>query len=403
MREHLFGPCATFDGDSDSVAVDIGGLIRRLLLFERFTLQPTRLKEVPHLVAAFGYGGIRELLSSGAIGIYCDAVTIGEIGQTTELGSRAIKGPLPLGSYSFSAIVPHCRRDYIHQCMTEVESSPGLTSRQAIKLKGLIARRLTEPLVTGAPTLAAMEQDLEANHPVVARSVALALSRNLGRHVEPSDLNMRIERIDEADFRVETSFADRVGLQPEQAHQVIGRGLLGVGGLNQRIEQMHAFDAVSGMENGELPVFESKLDFLVRQLDPDAQLSRFDRVLRIANIPLPDISPAEIDLSRVLTIRESDDCREMRQWLRSTDALTDDQLHDSFHRVREQLQRAYHGVPGRVLRLAVGTGIGALPAVGSAAGAAFGVLDSFLLDRVVREPGPYSFLSHHYGSIFRGS
>lgn len=248
-----------------------------------------------------------------------------------------------------------------------------------------------------------MEEDLSANHPVAAHSVALGLSRGLGHHVEAGDLDIRIEQIDEDDFRVETSVADRVGLQPEQAHEVIKRGLLGVGGLNQRIEQMHAFDAVSGLKDGDLPVFETKLQFLARQLDPDAQISRFDRVLRVAEIPLPDVSSTEVDLSRVLKIRESDDCHEMRQWLRSTDALTDDQLHDSFHRVREQLQRAYHGVPGRVLRLAVGTGIGAVPPLGPIVGAAFGVLDSFLLDRVVREPGPYSFLSHHYGSIFRGS
>jgi hypothetical protein len=112
---------------------------------------------------------------------------------------------------------------------------------------------------------------------------------------------------------------------------------------------------------------------------------------------------AGIDLSRVLEICASDDCQEMRRWLRSTDALTDEQLHDSFHRVRERLQRAYHGAPGRVARLAVGTGIGAIPGIGLAAGVAFGALDSFLLEHVVREPGPYSFLSHRYLSIFRGS
>lgn len=403
MREHLVGPWGTYDETTDSVSLDVGALVRRLLLFEHLTLESTRLKEVPLLVRAFGLDGVRELLGSGVTSIYCDAVTVGQIGQAEVLESRAAKGLLPLGSYSFSALVPHDRRDYIHRCFAEVEGSLGLGNRQTIKLKALIADRLTKALVTGVPTVEGLEADLEANHPVVRHAVALALSRHVGRIVSPDDFELRIDRVDDTDFRTETDVAARFGLEVEETHKIVGRGLLGVGGLNRRIEVMRAFDALSGLDDDELPIFESKLSFLAEQLDPAAHEARFDRVLRVAELPLPEQRATDVDLHRVLEIRDSDDCREMRQWLRSTDALTDEELHDSFHRIREQLSRTFHSGKGRAARLALGTGLGAIPGAGLVVGAAFSVLDAFLSEMVVPEPGPYSFLSHDYPSIFKGT
>ena len=55
-----------------TVALDIEGLIRRLLLFDTYILYSVRLKEIPELVRHFGYEGTIALLTSGALEICCE-------------------------------------------------------------------------------------------------------------------------------------------------------------------------------------------------------------------------------------------------------------------------------------------------------------------------------------------
>jgi hypothetical protein len=401
MRDKLFGAWAEYDHATDTVALDVGALVRRLLLFEQLTLQSTRLREIPQLLAALGYDGVKELLDSGAVRIYCDAVTVAQIGQSDVLESRVKKGLLPRGSYSFSQVIPHDRKEYISGCFASVESDFNLPDRKRIRLKRLVAQSLTRPLVDGNATIAGLEQDLMTNAPVVVESIAQVLARRLATKVSTRDFELRIDRLDDRDFRAETNIGPQFNLDESDVHEIVERGLLGVGGLNQRIEQMKAFDSLTGFEESELPLFESKLDFLAAQLDPSVQERRLNRVLTIAELPLPGAQAQDIDVGRLLEIRESDACREMRAWLRSVDGQTDVELHDSFHKVREQLSRMFHGTTGRVARMAFGTGLGFVPVVGAVAGAAYGGLDQFLLENVVPQPGPFSFLSREYPSIFR--
>jgi hypothetical protein len=101
IQDRLLGECSFFKADMDDVEVDFDSLIWRLLLFDNFILVSTRLKEIPRLCEVFGISGTIDLLSCGAMNIYCDATLIGQTGQLAILKSRQEKGILPLGSYSF--------------------------------------------------------------------------------------------------------------------------------------------------------------------------------------------------------------------------------------------------------------------------------------------------------------
>ncbi|MGH8574286.1 MAG: hypothetical protein ACREX8_17170, partial [Gammaproteobacteria bacterium] len=70
--------------------------------------------------------------------------------------------------------------------------------------------------------------------------------------------------------------------------------------------------------------------------------------------------------------------------------------------VQEAVARAVHGKAGKVVRFAITTAAGFLPG-GAFIGTGLGALDSFLVDKVVAEPGPYSFLSETWPSLFTGT
>jgi hypothetical protein len=56
----------------DEVMADVGALVRRLVLFERYTLLTHRMQEFATLVRAFGEGGLRDLLADGCLRVHCD-------------------------------------------------------------------------------------------------------------------------------------------------------------------------------------------------------------------------------------------------------------------------------------------------------------------------------------------
>jgi hypothetical protein len=332
--------------------------------------------------------------------ILCDALTFGQVGRLTSLESRAKKGELPLGSYSFSIVRIADRRDYIHQNLQFIDESPGLKGKQAQKLRKLVADKLlTPPDDKGQRAMKQFERDLEANALPLKRSVAIAARREYGLEIEPDEFELLVERIDEEDWRTETNLGDRTGLTAEAIDKVVERGLLGVAGLNLRIEYMERYVAMTGFQVNELPTMEEKLGFLARQLDPNVQEERFERVIELVGLPDVDGSPdvQDIDVPRLVEIISSDEIHTFRKWLRGIDSLDGKEVRDEIHRIRDLIARAVRSRSAKAVRFIVTTGVGvAVPP----AGAALGALDMFLTEKIVPEPGPTAFLSQLYPSIY---
>jgi hypothetical protein len=400
-RDRILGPIATESPDDrEVVIVDFGDLVRKLILSDEVILESIRLKEIPWLVQKFGYDGVTALLRSGRVRIHCDALTFGEVGDTTILQQRAKKGPLPLGSYAFSLVQTADRKEYMHGNLQCINEAPGLKARQAQKLRRLVAEKsITPPVDKGKRAREQFERDLETNAAVVKRSVAVAARREYGRQIAPHEFELGIERIDEQDWRSETNLGERARLTPERVDKVVQRGLLAVGGLNLRTEYMERYSAMTGFQAGELSIMEDKLGFLARQLDPDIHVERFERVIELTELPDVDPSPdvRDVDLPRLLEIVSTDEVQQFRRWLRGIDSLNDKEIRDEIHRIRDLVARAARGGTGKTVRVLTTTGVGI---VAPPVGAALGALDMFLTEKILPEPGPTAFLSHLYRSIF---
>jgi hypothetical protein len=406
IRERHFGPIATQDG-AGQMLVDIGALIRRLILFEQCTIESIGLKEVPALISVFGADGFLKLIDSGAVRIVCDLMTAGQVGQTGILKSAEARGGvLPLGSYRIVSVgIPkdgEHRKKYIHEPLQEIHKSP-ISFKEAKKVKRALASRLMDySFEAGNAGVVDTQVELRHHHPVIWTAIKRAVFTSEGIGVsEDPDFSVEMLGMD-GDFRVATGLA-RYGLTPEQEHEQVGRGILAVASLNQRIHLMETFGAVTGFQEQEAPLFEEKMSYVLRQVDPAVQEQRFERVATIGGLPGVDGLPAgsTIDVDRLLKLRDEPECREFRTWIRNVDSETDDEIKDRFESVRGRFADVIESRGGKRLRFLVTAGAGLIPVAGAVVGPALSAGDTFLLDKIVGKPGPAVFLSKHYPTIFQ--
>jgi hypothetical protein len=380
------------------VAVDFGDLVRKLVLFDQIVVESHNLKEPAPIAQKFGYDGAKALLESGRIRLVNDMLLIANLGQT----AVRTNGPvLPLGSYSISALRATPPREFLSRQLHRIDAVPGLTSRQAQKLRQLTGTRLvSNPEEAVRLTQDQIPRDFEANPPLLKMSIALALRREFKIDLDPSRFELSLERLSEWDWRTETDLARITKLTTQQIHNVVGNGLSAASLLNVRLALMRNFTALSGFQVNELPLFEEKLEFIIREFDPDLQGKRFDRVREIVGLPDVSNEPAvqDVDMTKLIEITSGPEVRAFRQWVRTSDSLTDEELADLVHPVRDALGKAIRTPAAKAVRLATTTGVGvALPP----AGIGLSVLDTFLVDKVMPRPGPTAFLSRLSRSVFQ--
>jgi hypothetical protein len=406
IRERHFGPIAHVEDDPDHVVVDVGALVRRLVLFEQCTIESFRLKEIPALIAVFGARGLLKLIDSGAVRILCDVVLATQIGQAGGMEPTLSRGgPLPLGSYRLASFV--ILRDgpdgFVHKVLQEVHKAD-IPFKEAKRVKlALASRLLTYPPDATNAGIADTTTELIQHHPVVWEGIRYAVKLETGIDVG-SDSEYAVEDLGhDGEVRVSTSLVSRHGMSAEQEHKFVERGIIAVANMNQRIHFMESLNAVTGFQVDEMPFFEKKLSFIFRQLDPDAQERRFERIVTIGGLPGADGLPAgsTIDVDRLLKLRDDAECRELRSWLRNVDSETDEEINARFESVRARMASAVESKSGKTVRFLVTSGAGVIPVIGVAAGPLMTAADTFLLEKLLGKPGPATFLSKTYRSIFR--
>ena len=103
ISRRLIGASAVWSDDKKLIDVDVSGLIRRLLLFDRYVLMSSRLREFPFLVEYFGYEGLQELLAARLIETRCECLQFGQTAQLSFTGQPTF----PLCAFSPSSM--ECR------------------------------------------------------------------------------------------------------------------------------------------------------------------------------------------------------------------------------------------------------------------------------------------------------
>jgi hypothetical protein len=185
----------------------------------------------------------------------------------------------------------------------------------------------------------------------------------------------------------------------EDVHGIIGMAMVAIAHLNLRVEEMRMHESISGFLPEELDLFDARTRYLIDQQNTEGIDRQFRRVVSLMSLPtLPHAKGFDFD--RFMKVRNSPECIEFRNWLSTTELWSDDEIIARVGSLREALSRHYQSVAGKAVRLLVSTGAGLLPGIGTAVGLVAGVLDTFLLDRILRPSGAIYFISSSYPSLF---
>jgi hypothetical protein len=397
-RDRILAPVAVRDAAGNVTGANLGALVRRLILFEEVVIDSYGMRELPAIVNALGPGQFIELLGSGAVRIRADGWVLGEIGN--DAASLGRDEPLPPLSFALGALVPAAehREKNISRALGEIRAMK-LEVKTSKRVRHAILDALTPlPENPGRLTLEQVPADLTMRLDLVQAATDSALREYGNRDPEGTKYSVQLHQESEDVFRADTDIGQKFALDLDEVDRVLERVVLAVGALNERFETMEAYNAVSGLRESELLLLDAKLASVLQQVDPDRQEERLTRVLELANLPDPGTAEGTVNVERLLAARTHEEAVEFRQWLRTLDAATDEEIREQVNNLRERISEAVYSPTGKAVRFAATAAADLLPLGGLVAGA----LDEFVLEKVLPEPGPVSFLGSTYRSLFDG-
>jgi hypothetical protein len=290
------------------------------------------------------------------------------------------------------------REKYLSACLRNVHDAK-VNLKEAIKLKQAIIRaRVEVPDNLGYAALKAVTDDL-SNRELLLDVTVRAAKQVAVLDIPRTSLVIRAHQIDAEDFKLESNLGELASVSRQQEHEILQSAALAVANLNFRIEEMRTFKALSGVLGDDVPVLTRKFDFLAREIAPQSQERRFSRVIEVAGLPDGD-GQTKVDVDKLLEVRDSQECREFRQWLQGIDTLADEELHRRLVGLKARTDTLLQSRSGKTLRFLTTTGLGLIPGAGLAIGTVAGVLDMFLVDKLFHASGPAAFVNRMYPSLF---
>jgi hypothetical protein len=396
MERRLIGTSAICTPSGEVTDVDLEGLARRFLLFDKYVLTSVRLKEFPILVRLLGYEGLRDLLSANLLEIRCECLQIAQVGQSGMFGDPI----LPLLNYKFNWIDANDRTKYVHDCLQGMHEVPGLKHKDAVRLKRGIADSIVPLSKDDRLQFGSNFHTDFKNNELLRASVNLILKQRLGH----SDAPFKVELHQEGDshFKVETDIATLAGLSDIDTHKVVEAGLLGVAGLSQVIGEMKAYNALSGFRDEDLPLFRIKLDFLAAAVTTERKEKKFQRIIDLASMPSV-LSEGTINIEKLLKVRDATETREFRDWLASGGSSDEAEIKERICGFRAQAGLKVGSGTGKLMRFLVTNAISFLPIhEATFISLGLGVLDAFVVDKLLPRSGITAFVNELYPSIFEG-
>lgn len=370
------------------LAIDSSAVVTRLLLFPRYILKSVQLDEMPFLAKLFGEPGLARLFETGALKILFESYTIGQLGQArAELNLTGNTKRLPLESFSFSPV-----RLAEQEKITE-RKLDALTMPLAEAARGSL---VTMPEEFSRTVFDGFYFDVRKNAPVIEKSVACELQR-LG--IPPKRLRLQITEIESEDFRVDSNLKSDYGLSAENAHRILERALLAVADLNVRFAEMMTYEALSGIREQDKALLEGRLKAIADLVDSSNHEHRFNRIIEIAGLHTLNPDGTEVDVEKLIKVREADECKAFRDWLRSTDTRSDAELKKRLKGLNSKIRETINSRPGKIIRFAISSGLSVLLTPLAALGVS--AVDAFLVERVAPKDAIVSFLSESYPSLFR--
>jgi hypothetical protein len=358
--------------DQEFASIDIGVLIRRLILFDRVVVKSFRLNELPQLVRVFGKTGILELLASGVLRFSCEFTNI-----YTDIQLDGVRS-VPAEHFTFGITAAADRDGLLRKELHKLQSVTGLKNSERNAIEIAVWNSLIRPPETfGTDLLRQVDLDLRTNSPAL-RAGILDQLRARSRQDDSAErsLVIQVDEPEERVFHIKTGIARDYGLTSEETHLLLHRSVTAVVNLNHRLAEMQAYSALTGFLESEAPLLFGKLAGIISPQNPLPAEAQFKRVIEIAEVPDFKLGQ-KIDVEKLMKIRDSAECSDFRKWLSTTEDISDGEIRAQAGGMRNKLASMTGSSGGKVVRLAATTLIGNIPVAGLLLGPAAGAVDSF--------------------------
>ncbi len=395
IRQSVLGPIAAQSGQSLS-NVDIGTLVRRLILFDRTIVDSVQLREVPILARTFGKAGFVELIDSGLLRFGC-----GKVFPIVDVERDGIRD-LPPNHFSFGIASVTSQEQMFKLGLAGLQGISGLNNSERAVLEDLALESIIPlPDNYGSDLLNQFDSDIRGNIPVLRMAIEECLKTQATSGTPLSELAVEVEETDHRVFHIKASLS-AYGIPPEKSHDLLKSSVLAVSNIDKRLADMQAYSAISGFLEQEAALLFGRLAGVMTRQNPSRAEEQFERVIELAE--LPDFkSGQKVDIQKLLKIRDTAECRAFREWLSTVEDATDAEIKEVVSSLRNKVASLAASPGGKLVRLAATTGIGLIPVIGPITGAVAGAIDSFLVDKVLPQSGIVAFLTDTYPSLFASS
>jgi len=403
FQNKIYSRFATIDPkDSNNITIDFDGLIKRLLLFDDYIIDSIRLQDIPQLVNNFGVNGLIELLKSGTIKIHCDALTTAQAGQATVLKSREEKGALPLCSYDFVTLNIADKEKYLSDNLQATHRYVSNT-KNAIKLKQTILSALIDtPKNLMVDAFTDMKKSFLERSSLVKFAVHRIIVKQYKTPININDIEIKIIQIGGTEFKAESNLATLLNINVQEVHKIIERALLDISGLSQRLSYMKNYDAISWFHEDDVPMLNEELSIVAKECNSETQEERLVRILDLKGLPKFN-NETNINVSGFLKLKNSNECKEFREWLKNIDTKSNKEIIDAINSFSEKISSFLKGDVATLTKIIISAGVGLTilnPIVGAATGVGISVLDEFLLNKVLKSNGPISFINNKLPRLY---
>jgi hypothetical protein len=370
----------------------MGTLLRRLLLFDTVVVKSVRLAEIRLLVRTFGKTGFLQLLNSGVLKISCETMAF-----ITGIAQNNVS-IVPPHHFTFGRAELSDRESFLKKQLASLQGIPGLKNAERTAMEETILAKLVRPPPDfGDKLQAQVTSDIRRNTPALRAAIAEQLKIKLLKSDRPLEVN--VEEKKDVVFHVKTNLGSIFGLSEESVHSLLSASISFVANLNHRLAEMEAYSAITGFKDSEAQLLFGRLAGILAPQNPEPLEERFTRVLTIANFP-EFVSGQRVDVERLLTARDSAECREFRAWLSGLGDASEAQIAEMVGGIRNKVASMIQKPLAKKLRFATTVGLGLIPLYGPFLGAAAGAADEFLVDRMFPTSGVFAFLTETYPSLF---
>ena len=162
---------------------------------------------------------------------------------------------------------------------------------------------------------------------------------------------------------------------------------------------MKEYDSIAWFGDQDSKLMTLEVERIAININSKAQEDRLTRVIELAGLPkLIDIKT--LNAHTLINLRNSRECIEFREWLKTSDAKTDQDIKDEIKSYTTAFKNMLGKFQIKLARFALTTSVGAATSLNPLVGVAVGAADQFLVDRLIKRNSPIWFINNELPKLY---